>query len=407
MAFSPQSLFNDKEIRRKVGDLPMVRSCRVCGIENSTPLTVEGEGRKHILIVFGQPNEVQWECRSWFADTAQQVYQAIIYQGGDPGIDTAVTGVLPCRGTKDPLKYEQCLVGLANTISRLNPSGIITVGEVATGAVLRLYNPYHYPEGFTAANLYGQQIPLVQERGWQRWLCPLMSEERMMQFSGQEVQEVAKQWTFRYAARAYEICKKAPPLIKKPEIELLVDPADIIKGIEQAIESELTAFDYETNSFDPWRQHAKLLTSSLAMGTQKKLERTIAFHMSDKNVVEKWKEYLRSGVKKIGANIMFEHYWSTVFLNTPVVNWVWDTCLGARIMDCDHGVSNLKRTTFVNLGVIGYDDVVDSFMDTETEEGINSLEKMNQMDLLTYNAYDSAYTYLCALRQRKFLNVVF
>lgn len=399
-------LFESGEIRRKVSDLPLVQRCAVCGIKPN-PLPEDGEGESGILIVFGKPNDVQWECRSWFADTTQPVFQAITYQGGDPKREAIATGVLPCSGAGKNGKYEQCLARLLTIVTKFKPTVIITVGELATGALLRLYNPLHYKEGTTSAEFYGQCIPLNQEPGWNSWLAPVMSAERLDQYISPEVKQVAQTWLFRHIVWAYGLKNRRPPKYEKPSIEILVESDRIISALDQAQASELTAFDYETSTLEPWKKCASILTCSIAMGSRRSLERTVAFPMTSKAVIERWKEYLRSDTAKIGANIMYEHYWSIVFLNTPTVNWVWDTCLGSRILDCSQGVSGLKRTTFVNLGIIGYDDTVDPFMKSENPDGSNNLHKMKPNDLLTYNAYDSAYTYECALRQRELLRVDF
>lgn len=396
--------FNKGEISRKLSDLPLVQRCVTCGIEPN-PLPTEGKGKRGILIVFDSPNEIQWDGRSWFADTSHPVFQAITYQGGNPVEDTCTTGVLLCRGTRADDKYEHCLASLAVTIKNFNPVLIITVGAMATGAVLRLYNPQHYKEGTQVADLFGYCVPLNQAKDWNCWLAPVMDAGRLNRGTS-EMNEVSNNWLFKHVIWAYTLGTKRPPVYNKPEIEIVYDADQSIAAIDQAIHSELTAFDYETSTLEPWREKAEILTCAVSMGTRKYLQRTVSFMMTSERVRQKWVEYLRSPVAKIGANIMYEHYWSTVFLGTPTVNWVWDTCLGSRIMDCSPGVSNLKRTAFVYLGIIGYDDTVDAFM-VNNPDGTNDLMKMNPHDLLTYNAYDAAYTYECALRQRELLNVSF
>lgn len=400
-------LFESGEIRRKINMLPLVQRCAVCGVEKPNPIPVEGEGKSGILVVFGYPSEVQGEHHSWLADTTQPVFQAISFQGGDCAEDLKVTGVLPCHGLKDTAKYEQCLSRLRDTIRQFDPTVILAVGELATGAILRLYNPLHFKENTTSGVFYGHCIPLNQESGWNCWLAPVMTRSQIEGYSSQDVQKVANSWLFRHVIWAWSLKGIRPPHYEKPPIEILMDTDQIVDVIDQAIEAEYSAFDYETNTLDPWRKSAEILTCSVALGTHDTLVRTAAFPMTSERVKEKWVEYLRSDAAKIGANIMYEHYWSAVYLNTPVVNWVWDTCLGSRILDCGQGVSGLKRTTFVNLGIIGYDDTVDPFMKSENPDGTNNLKKMNPNDLLTYNAYDSAYTYECALRQRKLLKVDF
>lgn len=399
-------LFEKKEIKRKISDLPSIQKCSRCCANGQDPLLVSGKGAKKILVVFNRPSTVQWESRDWLGDMSEPVFQALISDGVDPVEDTWVTGVLLCSGeTRNPQKYEPCLAALRDTVRRLRPSLIISVGDIATGAILRLYNPRHFKHETRSLEFVGYCIPLNQEPGWDCWLAPVYSRKDIERHTNKDVVHVSRQWLFKHVLWAVGIGKTRPPRYSKPEIEILFQSDDIVSAIDGALRSELSSFDYETNTLEPWRSCADIMTCSLSYGTREKLERTVAFPMTSSKVREKWIEYLRSDVAKIGANIMFEHYWSTVLLDSPVINWVWDTNLGARILDCQ-GNADLKSTAFVNLGIIGYNDSVDPFM-TNNPDGTNNLYKLKPQELLTYNAYDAAYTYECALRQRDLLGVSF
>lgn len=371
--------------------------CGACG-RAVDPLPVMGDGKERILIVFDQPTAVQKERKSWFAGGNSTVLKLLTALGLNLVKDVWVTAVLPCYGGhSDAIKYEPCLPKLQETLDSCKPNVIIPVGPVATGAILRLYNPGHYAPNHATAQFYGQFIPLTAQ-SWKSWLAPVQSDKEIHIYHNEKMQGVAKDWVKRSLEYAVQHAAIPLPEIPSPNEELLYQSSDIVAVLQDAAQAKYVAFDYETNCFQPEQPDSKVLTAGITVETPGKPLRTVAFPMSSSIVIEAWKQFLASPVPKIGANIKFEHRWSSVWFQTPVANWKWDVCIGGRIMDCSPGNSGLKYLTFVNFGISGYDDSVEPYMKDDAN-GHNLLEKANVTELLTYNAYDAYWTLQCFHKQ--------
>ncbi len=378
--------------------------CGACG-RSADPMPVGGKGERGILVVFEQPTTTQWSARSWFAGGDATVLQTLNSLGLALMQDVSVTAVLPCIATKsEPVfRYEQCVLKLQETIKAVRPKLIITVGSGATGAVLRLYHPRHYAQNHTSGQFFGRCIPLTDSEEWNCWLAPVQPDREIHANQNIQMQQVAKDSVYRALEWAIDIGRNRPGLQLPPMVELHFESDRICGALEDAMTAPCVAFDYETNALQPETIGAKILTAAITFEKDSGY-RTVAFPMASESVKRQWCRFLQSDVAKIGANIKFEHRWSTVSLGTPVVNWHWDVCVGGRILDCVPGNSGLKFLTFVHFGVIGYDDSVSPFM-KDGANGHNDLDKANVTDLLTYNGYDAYYTMRCFKKQQEILPI--
>ena len=382
--------------------------CGECG-RGASPLDVAGNGKRGILVVFEQPTSTQWSARSWLAGGDSTVLWTLQELGLSLREDIAITAALPCHGSKNSNgNYEPCLIKLKETLKRLRPKVIITVGASATGAILRLYNPGHFAPNFTSAQYVGQCIPLNrnEENMWGCWLAPVQSERDIHLNKSTPIKNMAKAWLRRHVTYAVDVGGLRPSAMPIPEVKLLYDSKEITQVLEEAGNAKYAAFDYETNRLQPEFPKAAILTSAVTYVSDADDVQTVAFPMSSEVVKQAWCRFLQSDVKKIGANIKFEHRWSCVHLRTPVAHWFWDVCVAGRIMDCMPGNSGLKYLTFVNFGIIGYDDSVSSYMNDDAD-GMNGLEKAPPVNLLTYNGYDALYTYYCAKKQHEMFGLAF
>lgn len=393
--------------RQLAGGVRFVK-CASCG-RIADPMPPEGKGTKQILVVFEQPTTTQWSARSWFAGGDATVLQILHKLGILLQEDLFVTAVLPCSGNNSgAIRYEDCLIKLQTTISDCNPKLIISVGPVATGAVLRLYNSRHYAPNYTTSQFQGQCIPLVSEDSaiHDCWLAPVQSDKEIHANRNAQMQQVAKDWVLDSLKWALDAAVNRPRKTEFPKVEILYGTDAIVAALRQTTAYKYAAFDYETNCLHPESENAKILTAAVTMADSDEIKRTVAFPMASEVVKKEWCRFLQSPVLKIGANIKFEHRWSSVWLKTPVVNWKWDVCVGGRVFDCSPGNSGLKYLTFTLFGVIGYDDSVESFIKDDSS-GYNRLDRMNVADLLQYNGLDAVYTYLVAKRQCGMLNLDF
>ena len=430
--------------------------CICCG-RKARPLETGGKGKRKILIVFEQPSMKQHKQDDWFAEH-KYVYKVLRERVGiDPKEDCYVTGVYRCNIDTEPEqslisgtskkparkpKYEDCVCGLYATIREKKPVLIITVGSVATGAVLRLYNGSHFGLGRSYNQYVGRVIPLLNVDGYfGSWLAPVMSMEEIQGYSNPKQQAVAQLWFERHIMSAYakiadfdDVEEARPKPLEHPPIEKLTTSEEIRNALDEACMADYTAFDYETNCLQPEPtfkeeieeikgddgltndtklRQPKVLCIALAYGTSEKMQRVVAFSLPDTQTKEEldvhpvtkaWRKFLRSKTKKIVANVKFEERWSSVYYEQPIRNFYWDVCIGGRVMECISGMSGLKYLTFVNFGVIGYDDDVSENIDNNVDSRYNRLDEVDTNKLLTYNGYDSIYTYGLAIIQHKELH---
>ena len=377
--------------------------CGSCG-RTHRPLYTEGKGSAEVLIVFGQPTKRQSEARSWFSGDSS-LLRTFDNQGFNVREECWVTGVFVCCGSG--VNYEYCIVNLEKTIKELQPRLIVTSGEIATGAVLRLYNPKHFGLAYTS-NLYvGRFIPLQRKDDmFGCWLAPVMADKDIHSYDNPVMQEVAKNWMSKHINYAMDNYVLRPKPLEHPEPELLYSTSDIIGALKQASIAPYAAFDYETNCLQPEQEKARVLTASVAFGDSDQIYRGVAFPLSSEVVKVAWIDFLRSKSKKIIANVKFEERWSSVIFKQPINNFYWDVCVGGRVLDCYSGVAGLKFLTFEHFGVIGYDDDVAPFIDNDDTQ-YNRLMKMDVNKLLLYNCLDSIYTYAVAARQHDQFGLIF
>lgn len=391
--------------------------CDLCD-RNKAPLKVEGKGESGILIVFGQPSVGQTERKSWFGCRAG--FDAHDYKSGEPVFyrmaswnnktfspfkECWATGVFPCVGasvSEDKLKYEQCLPNLLQTIQKCQPRVIITVGKMATGAVLRCYNPLHFKANCAPATYVGEVIPLNMNYSgyaWNSWLVPIQTlEETKSEIS--YLSSLSAFWRNKHVDEAFNYrTVPLPAPTREEEVTILERSEDIINAIKQAMVAKYAAFDYETTTLQPEIEGANVLSAAVSYCNDKSKITTFAFlFMGDADIKRAWTQFLQSEVQKIGANIKFEHRWGLVKFKCETLNWLWDVCVGARVFNSQPGMSGLKLISFLYMGVIGYDDSVE---DTKNKSvnGVNGLREVAPRVLLTYNGYDALLTLKCFFHQ--------
>jgi hypothetical protein len=85
--------------------------------------------------------------------------------------------------------------------------------------------------------------------------------------------------------------------------------------------------------------------------------------------------------------------------------------LAAHILDNRRGVCSLKFQTYINFGVVGYDDFTAPFLKGADAKNSNSMNKIRDIwqdrngreKLLKYCGLDSLFTYRLAVKQKGLL----
>lgn len=104
-------------------------------------------------------------------------------------------------------------------------------------------------------------------------------------------------------------------------------------------------------------------------------------------------------------NCSFEEKWSNVILGQPVKGWVYDTMLGAHILDNRTGVTGLKFQVYTNFGIIDYASEVEDYIYTGgSGNEFNKIDEListeeGKKKLLKFVGWDSIMELRLALKQ--------
>jgi uracil-DNA glycosylase len=162
------------------------------------------------------------------------------------------------------------------------------------------------------------------------------------------------------------------------------------------------AFDYETTGLSPHNSGHRIL--SVGIATAKR--HCFSFMLTPKT--RPWlKKLLRSRhVPKVAANIKFEKTWSKIILEATVNNWMFDTMLGAHVIDNRPGITSVKFQAFALFGFYGYEKAVARYIKASTSDtkahGTNAFNQMDKLAddvMLEYVGLDALLEYWIAIKQ--------
>jgi DNA polymerase I-like protein with 3'-5' exonuclease and polymerase domains len=115
-------------------------------------------------------------------------------------------------------------------------------------------------------------------------------------------------------------------------------------------------------------------------------------------------------IGKIAANMKYEDTWLNILHGIHVRPWKFDTMQAAHILDNRPGITGLKFQSYVQFGVLGYDDDAAPYLKSSDSYGVNRImelisTKEGFRKLLLYNGIDSLMTYRLALPQMEVLRI--
>jgi DNA polymerase I-like protein with 3'-5' exonuclease and polymerase domains len=185
--------------------------------------------------------------------------------------------------------------------------------------------------------------------------------------------------------------KTAIRLIKNPKEAL-----DYLEMVEKA--GKPFAFDYETTGLKPYLPQHRIISLGLSCCSGE----GVAFLLYPETESAFARILANPAIKKIAANLKFEHQWSAVKLGVEVQGWAWDTMLSSHILDYRTHIHSLKRQAFIQLGKKRWDRTVEKWLHAvdDSPNALNRIQNIHVDDLLFYNAMDAALEYRLACRQR-------
>jgi hypothetical protein len=185
------------------------------------------------------------------------------------------------------------------------------------------------------------------------------------------------------------------------DIRIIYEQKQAVWDIQEQLKRkpQMIAFDYETNMLKPDGELARIFSCSVCWDGVE----TTAFLWSPA-VMRAMKKVLFSPIPKIASNIKFEDRWTRRFYGKSPKSWLWDTMLGAHVLDNRSGVTGLKFQSFVVLGEDSYDERLAPYLKARTGVTPNKIQGAPLAELLKYNALDSALEYELALVQMRQMN---
>lgn len=397
-----KGFFPESILLQSKSPVSLIPACGKCGLYKtcqSPKMDPTGEGRRKILIVAEAPGKQEdAEGIQLCGRSGQFLEQVLRELGIKMRKDCWLTNSLICRppnnATPKDKQLGYCQPNLINTIKRLNPEIIIPLGAPAVKQLMRWCWKAEKIEGI--GRWVGWQIP---HQGLNTWICPAWHPSYVMR-------ETQKSRLCRRIFKDHlkqAISKEARPWDKLPDYESQIEKihssskaAKIIRKFNR--KGGLIAFDYETNMLKPDDDRARIISCSVCW----RGKRTIAFLWHGEAIDAMRDLLLGSSTKKIASNLQFENRWTIKEFGESVVNWDWDTMLGAHWLDSRKKICGLKFQSLIHLGYESYDDHIKPLLGTNGDDMVNQAMKEIDVDsLLLYNGLDSLLEYYIAALQKR------
>lgn len=401
-----KGFFSSSTLQQSTKPTSMTPQCGACGLFKNciTPkMQVTGEGKEQILIVGEAPGKTEDQEGEQFIGESGQLLRAELGKLNiDIDEDCWKENALRCRppnnATPTAEQIRFCLPNVKQTIKELNPRIIIPMGAAATTAVLE---PLYAVGGDPMEKFVGWKIP---SQAHNAWICPVNHPTYILRTKATaNAAVVALLWReqLRQAVYAEGRPWAVVPDFRK-QVRCIYSPEEAAKAIHWMIgKGGTVSFDFECNALKPETIGAAIYSCAVCWEG----ERTIAypFHGEAKAAT---RELLRSPLLKIGCNLSYEERWARVHLGTSVRNWVFDTVIGAHVLDNRKGITGLKFQAMVRLGQPIYNEHIErSFESVNPITKLNDINNISIDDLLLYNGLDALLTYKIGVQMMEELGI--
>lgn len=171
---------------------------------------------------------------------------------------------------------------------------------------------------------------------------------------------------------------------------MLLDTASAVRRIRDFIKAKArTAVDYEANALKPEYDGFKILSCALSARNVG----TVSFLWNDKTAAAMGDFWFDPKIPKVASNLKYEDRLTRKFYGgLRPRGWFWDTMLAAHVLDCRRGITSVKFQSYVLLGVGGYNDHIEPFLQSSKGKKINEAElEIDPGQLLQYGGEDALY----------------
>lgn len=407
------------------------QGCLICGRDRSgKDIEFVGEGSDRVLILSDYIQGREDHTPKKIFSTPQ--YNVLWHVQGKRGIPSNLLKaawlgyVIPCKGKPrdDKSPASVCKQRLNALIEKFKPTVIIPMGSVATQALIwdRLTGRI---KNIAPSDLYGACIP---DRQYNCWICPTYPPEYI---ASVDFMDKCPAGYFAQHLRIAFSLKDTPLPTIPNDVRTTQDSTEAaswVREITEWGEQDLldvspeghhdVSIDYETTGLKPHREGHEIKAASV--GYRKNGEyHAIGFKWDNNNpeLIDAWYRLTHhESIGLVAHKADYEATWTKFRAGLGGAasewpsNWSWDTCIGAHVIDNNQKVG-LKLHVYRELGILGYDNSVDSILSTsmvgEDPKSANSFNLLKASigipwgDLIYYCAEDSLYTLVIRDKQSK------
>lgn len=372
-------------------------NCKACRLIEKCGAMVDAHGRnKKCVFLLGEfPLKSEVGGPAFSAQAGQWLEEQLSLFGLDMEEDCVSMYALSCfppgfRVTKDQISH--CRPRVWAALRKAKPDLVLCFGVHAVECMVG----HRFAEGIGGIDRWrGFVFPDLEFQCWVGCLWSPVEVLRRLDKSP-VLRVIFKQ----DLSRALGHRERPLPDTKEPQIVLLRKPSEIRSKLRAIIKRKpVLSFDYETTGLKPDAKGHRILTVAFAVS-----EKTGYAFMFSKETASLWRRILRDPkIKKVAANMKYEHAWGIEILKTRTRGWVFDTMLCQHVLDNRVGITGLDFQAFVRLGVEDYSSSLKDYKKSKDgkSNGKNRLDQFPEDRLLEYNAKDAVYTYRIYKQQRK------
>lgn len=374
-------------------------ACGKCGMYKTCKnpkLAPTGEGQKRILIVADFPGVKEDNLgENLVGREGNFIRRKLRKFGIEPDVDCWMTSAVRCKPPKTTMSSDgkppiskaqtkNCHPNLHQFILDNEPHLILLFGNEAVRSVIA---EQRGNESCDHEIWRGWHIP---DRQYKAWICPMMPHW-YYDMKSDDNPAVDKIFNDDLKTALDKLNEELPYFIHQNEedkIHILKHDDDINDYLHKLIlcERSLIAFDYETTGIKPQSPQQEIVTCAISTHP----DTAVAFPYSSE-VHDNWIKLMHNKhIKKVGANIKFEHNWSTVKVGTIIRGWYFDTMLASHCLDNRPKITSMDFQSYVNFGIADYDSHIKKFLKADGGgNSINRIKDLPMKDLLVYNGMDA------------------
>lgn len=367
-----------------------------CGIRcklnrhcHSPKMPFAGEGKKGILLVGEAPgvNEDQAGV-PFIGKSGQFLTEALQDLGVDINRDCWRTNAVRCHPvnnrTPTDIEIESCRGFVFQDVRETKPNVVILLG----GTALECWLGHRWPEPLKGISRWRGFAVADTTQGC--WVVPTFHPSYVLREQGMPAVERVFRLDLQTALEHTN--KKLPRTIPDPNNVRILTPEAAVRRLQTA--HGLEAMDFETTGLKPDAAWHKIVSMAV---TNDGITADAFMVMDHEKVLRAVGQYMSNPrIRKIAANLKFEHVWAETITGATPREWAFDVCMSAHVLDNREGVTSVKFQAAVELGIFDYSSHVKSYMDAESKAqekfGANAMNRILQMDrtkLLQYNGMDA------------------